>query len=139
MSRGEDGDDSGRLRIDRWLWCARFFKSRSAAAEAVRGGRARLNGSRVKPAHDVKIGDAIAVEVGDGLRDGLRDVTIAAIPVRRGPASEAAACYVESAESIERRRAAAEARKLAPAFAPPTRGRPDKRTRRLLLRARDRR
>jgi ribosome-associated heat shock protein Hsp15 len=135
MSAGDDGDDSGGLRIDRWLWCARFFKSRSAAAAAVRGGRVRLNGSRVKPAHDVKVGDAIAVEIGDG----ERDVTIAAIPVRRGPASEASECYVESAESIERRRAAVEARKLAPVFAPPTPGRPDKRTRRLLLRARDRR
>jgi ribosome-associated heat shock protein Hsp15 len=135
MNGGDEGDDSGRLRIDRWLWCARLFKSRSAAAEAVRGGRVRLNGSRVKPAHDVKVGDAVAVEIGGG----ERDVTIAAIPTRRGPASEAAACYVESAESIERRRVAAEARKLAPVFAPPTPGRPDKRTRRLLLRARDRR
>jgi len=136
MSGGaRDGEDPGRLRIDRWLWCARFFKSRSAAAEAVRGGRVRLNGSRVKPAHDVKVGDAIAVEIGDG----ERDVTIAAIPTRRGPANEAAECYVESAVSIERRRAAAEARAVSRAFAPPTPGRPDKRTRRLLLRARDRR
>ena len=135
MGDGGDGDDAGRLRIDRWLWCARFFKSRSAAAEAVRSGRVRLNGGRVKPAHDVKVGDAIAIEI----RDGERDVTIAAIPPRRGPASEAAGCYVETAESVERRRVAAEARKLAPVFAPPTPGRPDKRTRRLLLRARDRR
>ena len=131
MSGGDE--DSGRLRIDRWLWCVRLFKSRSAAAEAVRAGRVRLNGTRVKPAHDVKVGDAIAVEIGAG----ERDLTIAAIPVRRGPATEAAACYVETAESVERRRAAAEARKFAPA--PPTPGRPDKRTRRLLLRARDRR
>ena len=130
-----DGEGPDRLRIDRWLWCARFFKSRSAAAEAVRNGRVRLNGSRVKPAHDVKVGDAIAVEIGDA----ERDVTIAAIPTRRGPANEAAECYVESAASIERRRAAAEARSLSPIFAPPTPGRPDKRTRRLLLRARDRR
>ena len=135
MSRADDRDESGRLRIDRWLWCARFFKSRSAAAEAVRAGRVRLNGGRVKPAHDVKVGDAIGVE----LRDAERELTITAIPVRRGPATEAAGCYVESAVSIERRRAAAEARALAPVFAPPTPGRPDKRTRRLLLRARDRR
>ena len=131
----EDGDDAGRLRIDRWLWCARFFKSRSAAAEAVRGGHVRLNGGKVKPAHDVKPGDAVTIEL--GTRGDEREVTIAAIPVRRGPASEAAKCYVESAESIERRRVAAAARALAPP--PPTAGRPDKRTRRLLLRARDRR
>src|SRR5215831_4581769 len=131
---GDDGDDSGRLRIDRWLWCARFFKSRSAAAEAVRGGRVRLNGGKVKPAHDVKPGDAVTIEL--GAHGDEREITIAAIPARRGPATEAATCYVESSESVERRRAAAEARALAPP--PPTLGRPDKRTRRLLLRARDR-
>ena len=125
-----------RLRIDRWLWCVRFFKTRSAAAEAVRGGHVRLNGGRVKPAHPVKIGDALAVARS---LEPERDVTIAAIPARRGPATEAAQCYVESAESIERRRAAAAQRALEPKFAPPTLGRPDKRTRRLLLRARDRR
>ena len=132
---GDEDSASDRLRIDRWLWCVRFFKSRSAAAEAVRDGRVRLNGSRVKPAHDVKPGDAITIELGS--HGDEREIAIAAIPARRGPASEAATCYVESSESVERRRAAAEARKLAPP--PPTLGRPDKRTRRLLLRARDRR
>ena len=58
----EERDDAAdRLRIDRWLWCARFFKSRSAAAEAVRGGHVRLNGQRVKPAHAVKVGDALQI------------------------------------------------------------------------------
>jgi ribosome-associated heat shock protein Hsp15 len=132
-----DRDDPGeRERIDRWLWCARFFKSRSGAAEAVRAGRVRLNGSRVKPAHDVKVGDTLAIGRGD---DTEQDVRVAAIPVRRGPATEAAACYVETAESLERQRVAAEQRALTPRFAPPTEGRPDKRTRRLLLRAKDRR
>ena len=125
-----------RLRIDRWLWCARFFKSRSVAAEAVRAGHVRLNGSRVKPAHDVKIGDAVAISFGG---DVERDVMVAAIPLRRGPSREALACYVESEASLERRRIAAEQRALRSALAPPTVGRPDKRTRRLLLRARDRR
>ena len=132
---GDEDRAADRLRIDRWLWCARFFKSRSAAAEAVRAGRVRLNGGKVKPAHDVKPGDAVTIEL--GAHGDEREITIAAIPARRGPASEAATCYVESSESVERRRAAAEARKLAPP--PPTPGRPDKRTRRLLLRARDRR
>ena len=132
---GDEDSAADRLRIDRWLWCARFFKSRSAAAEAVRGGRVRLNGGRVKPAHDVKPGDAVTIEL--GAHGDAREITIAAIPARRGPASEAGTCYVESLESLERRRAAIEARKLAPP--PPTLGRPDKRTRRLLLRARDRR
>jgi ribosome-associated heat shock protein Hsp15 len=130
-----DGAEQERLRIDRWLWCARFFKTRSVAADAVRGGHVRLNGQRVKPAHVVKIGDALTVELRD---ESARDVRIAAIPARRGPAPEAAATYVETPESIERRRRAAEQRALRPVFAPPTSGRPDKRTRRLLLRARQR-
>jgi ribosome-associated heat shock protein Hsp15 len=129
-------DPSDRARIDRWLWCARFFKSRSGAAEAVRAGHVRLNGGRVKPAHDVKVGDTLAVGRGD---DSERDVRVVAIPARRGPATEAVLCYVETAESLERQRLAAERRALNPRFAPPTEGRPDKRTRRLLLRAKDRR
>jgi len=130
----ERDDAADRLRIDRWLWCARLFKSRSAAAEAVRGGRVHLNGQRVKSAHAVKIGDTIEIELRHG---GSRDLTVASIPVRRGPASEAAQSYVETAESIERRRRAAEQRALG-AFTPPTVGKPDKRTRRLMLRARQR-
>ena len=131
----ERDDASDRLRIDRWLWCARLFKSRSAAAEAVRGGHVRLNGQRVKPAHAVKIGDTLEIEQS---RAPQRDIAIAAIPARRGPAPEAAAAYVESPESIERRRRAAEERAARTAYLPPTAGRPDKRTRRLLLRARQR-
>lgn len=129
----DDAED--RLRIDRWLWCARFFKTRSLAAQAVRGGHVRLNGQRVKAAHAVKVGDALTIVLGE---DVERDVTIDAIPARRGPAPEAAGCYTETAESLERRRLAAERRALAPVFGPPTEGRPDKRTRRLLLRARQR-
>ena len=131
-----EGDEAAdRLRIDRWLWCARFFKSRSAAAEAVRGGHVRLNGQRVKPAHAVKLGDVLELSLP---RAPHREAPTAALPVRRGPAPEAAATYSESAESIERRRLAAEQRAQRASFAPPTAGRPDKRTRRLLLRARQR-
>jgi len=131
----ENDDDADRLRIDRWLWCARFFKSRSAAAAAVRAGHVRLNGQRVKPAHAVKIGDALQIASSNGAE---RDVAIAVIPKRRGPAPEAAASYVESPQSIERRRKAAEESKARAAYLPPTAGKPDKRTRRLLLRARQR-
>lgn len=136
MGSADRDDARERQRIDSWLWCARFFKSRSAAADAVRAGHVRLNGFRVKPAHDVKVGDALAISRGD---DNERDVTVLALPQRRGPAPEAARCYVESAESLERARLAAERRALRPVFAPPTEGRPDKRTRRLLLKAKDRR
>ena len=134
MTEAEENDDD-RLRVDRWLWCARLFKSRSAAAEAVRGGHVRVNGQRVKPAHAVKIGDALQVALPHGVE---RDVAIAGIPKRRGPAPEAAASYVETTESIERRRKAAEERAARASYAPPTEGKPDKRTRRLLLRARQR-
>jgi ribosome-associated heat shock protein Hsp15 len=131
----ERDDAADRLRIDRWLWCARLYKSRSAAADAVRGGHVRLNGQRVKPAHSVKVGDALQVTLREGVE---REVAIAAIPVRRGPAPEAARSYVESPESIERRRKAAEERAARVSYLPPTAGKPDKRTRRLLLRARNR-
>jgi ribosome-associated heat shock protein Hsp15 len=129
----ERDDAADRLRIDRWLWCARLFKSRSAAAEAVRGGHVRLNGQRVKPAHAVKVGDALQLSLP---RSSERDLQILAIPLRRGPAPAAAATYVESPESIERRRVAAEERAARGSHMPPTAGKPDKRTRRLLLRAR---
>jgi len=123
-----------QLRVDRWLWCARFFKTRSVAAEAVRGGHVRLNGQRVKPAHDVKIGDALAI-----LRDTVEfEVTVTGIPVRRGSSADALHCYVENPESVERRRVQAQLHANAARLAPPTQGRPDKRTRRLMLRARQR-
>ena len=131
----ETDDAADGMRIDRWLWCARLFKSRSAAAAAVRGGHVRLNGQRVKSAHAVKIGDVLRIELP---RATERDIAVAAILVRRGPAPEAAASYVESVESIERRRRAAEDRAARGAYGPPTAGKPDKRTRRLLLRARHR-
>lgn len=114
------------LRVDRWLWCVRFFRSRNLAAEAVRAGHVRVNGQRVKPARDVAPGDALTIQKDDQ----LIDVEVTAIPARRGPASEARACYRETEESISRREAALRER---PVFVPaPTRGRPDKRTRRLL-------
>jgi ribosome-associated heat shock protein Hsp15 len=85
--------------------------------------------------HAVKIGDALQVALPHGAQ---RDVAIAVIPKRRGPAPEAAASYVETTESIERRRKAAEERAARASYVPPTAGKPDKRTRRLLLRARQR-
>jgi ribosome-associated heat shock protein Hsp15 len=131
--RSDAADIAAELRIDRWLWCTRFFKTRSSAAEAVRSGHVRINGARVKPAHAVKPGDLVEV-TNDG---GEHEVGVIGIPARRGPGAEARLCYTETAASAERRRLRAEARAaLAP---PPTEGRPDKRTRRLLLRARARR
>lgn len=116
------------LRIDRWLWCARFFKTRSLAAEAVRAGHVRVNGQRCKPARDVKVGDRL--EVVRGFDE--REIEIVALPGRRGPAVEAAACYEETQASAERRSLREEQRRSGDALRAPTSGRPDKRTRRLI-------
>jgi ribosome-associated heat shock protein Hsp15 len=122
------GEPAG-LRIDRWLWCARFFKTRSLAADAVKGGHVRVNGQRAKPAREVRVGDTLVI----GRDDAEYEVAVTDIPARRGPAAEARLCYVESDASIERRRVAAEQRAVArETLRPPTPGRPDKRTRRLI-------
>jgi ribosome-associated heat shock protein Hsp15 len=129
----EDASD-GRHRLDRWLWFTRFFKTRSIATQAVTLGRVTLNGARVKPAHEVRIGDLIAITVD---RD-VREVEARALPQRRGPAPEAQACYAETPQSMARREAARESRRLADASHPRTLGRPDKRDRRQLAKLRGR-
>lgn len=122
------GDD--RVRLDKWLWAARFFKTRALATEAVSGGHVHLNGARVKPARPVKVGDELSI------RKGPLEfvVTIKAVSERRGPASQARELYEESPDSIERREAAARAQRLAAAGAPRPEGRPDKRSRRKIIR-----
>ncbi|HUO95123.1 MAG TPA: S4 domain-containing protein [Steroidobacteraceae bacterium] len=117
-----------RLRLDRWLWCARFYKSRSLAAAAVAGGHVHLNGARVKPAHVVRVGDALTLTLGG--RD--RDLEVSAIPERRGPATEARRCYRESEASLARGARQAEAQRLAALTTPRPDGRPDKKERRAL-------
>jgi ribosome-associated heat shock protein Hsp15 len=126
MSADESSDD---LRIDRWLWCTRFFKTRSAAAQAVRGGHVRLNGQRPKPSRVVALGDRITV-----CRDfDDYEIIVTRIPSRRGPAAEALTCYTESETSMRARALREEQRRAAAALTrPPTLGRPDKRTRRLI-------
>jgi len=123
-------EPADRLRIDKWLWAARFFKTRSLAAQAVDGGRVQVNGARVKPAKEVKDGDEVAVHIGD--LEWVVDVR--ALPARRGPAEEARKLYEERADSRARREAAIDARKREPEPAFGLRGRPTKRDRRLLKR-----
>ena len=118
-----------RLRLDRWLWCARFYKSRSLAAAAVAGGHVHLNGVRVKPAHAVRVGDALTVTLGG--HD--RELEVAGIPARRGPATEARLLYRESDASRARGERHAEAQRLAALTTPRPDGRPDKKERRALL------
>ena len=96
------------MRIDKWLWAARFYKTRSLAAEELDKGRVQLNGHAVKPAHDIKPGDTL------DLRQGpvLRQVLVKGLSMQRGPAPVAQALYEESADSLEKRLQAAEQRRL---------------------------
>ena len=115
-----------KVRIDKWLWAARFFKTRSLASKAVNGGHVHLNGARVKPSRTVMVGDRLLI------RRGVETfvVDILALSSRRGPANVARTLYEETAESLEQRETAREQRRLIRAPASRPEGRPDKRDRR---------
>jgi ribosome-associated heat shock protein Hsp15 len=122
-----DAQTGGRLRLDKWLWAARFYKTRSLGAEEIDKGRVRVNGATAKPSRELRIADVIE------LRQGvvLRTVVVRALSGVRGPASAAALMYEETAESLALRAAAAERRRLAPEPADSiAQGRPSKRDRR---------
>ena len=124
----EQGMSADSLRIDRWLYYCRLFKTRSKATAAVNGGHARLNGERTSPGVRVKPGDRIEV-----MRDRLLYVLdVVAIPSRRGPAPEARACYTEDEATVERREQQTRALRQDRMLMPKTDGRPDKHTRRKL-------
>ena len=99
------------VRVDRWLWAARFFKTRALAAEAVLGGHVHLNGARVKPAKDVRVGDTLQVRIATT----EWTVDVRGLADRRGPASVARELYEERPESVEARERAALQRRVAPA------------------------
>jgi ribosome-associated heat shock protein Hsp15 len=130
-----DGDkDAGkalsRLRIDKWLWAARFYKTRSLAAQAVEGGKVKLNGVRAKSGKGVRPGDRL--EVRSGELQWFFEVR--AISPRRGPAPEAAKLYAETDESRARREQILLMRRAGPHPAHDTHGRPTKRDRRMIRR-----
>lgn len=116
----------GRVRIDKWLWAARFYKTRSLAGEAVAGGRVHVEGQRVKPARDVRLGERIQVTMGET----TLTVVVRALSDRRGPASQATLLYEETRESRERRERERELRRMAPPPGADLQGRPSKRDRR---------
>jgi ribosome-associated heat shock protein Hsp15 len=124
---GEEGGGSGRL--DKWLWHARFFKTRSLATDAIGGGKVHLNGERVKPAHHVRAGDLVSLSLG-GL---TAEFQVLSLPLRRGPASEAQRHYRETEASGARRARLKEQQRLANLTRPRSEGRPDKRDRRRLM------
>lgn len=116
-----------RLRIDKWLWAARFYKTRSLASEEIDRGRVRVNGVAVKPARELKPGDLLEVRVGTV----TRSVVVKGISDKRGGAPQAALLYDETAESVERRATLAEQHPLSPEPALSlAEGRPTKRDRR---------
>jgi ribosome-associated heat shock protein Hsp15 len=119
-------DQQDAVRVDKWLWAARFLKTRTLAADAVKGGLVALNGQRIKPSHDVRAGDRLEITLGPV----RRSVVVRGLSDRRGPATEAALLYEETPESIAAREQYREERRLARAPAPNPGGRPTKRDRR---------
>jgi ribosome-associated heat shock protein Hsp15 len=134
MSEDRTEEGPGAARIDRWLFAVRLFKSRSLATQAVTGGKVHVNGDRVKPSREVRPGDLVTF-----VRAAVEfECTVAGIPIRRGPATEAAACYVETPASQTRRAEFAQRMKLASGLRPRPDVRPDKHGRQALRRLKGR-
>jgi ribosome-associated heat shock protein Hsp15 len=127
--------EDGRVRLDKWLWAARFFKTRTLAAEAVEGGKVEVNGDRPKRGRPLQVGDEIRVRLGPY----EHTLMVRALSVRRGPASEAAGLYEETAASRAAREALAIQLKSLHAVFGPDKGRPTKKDRREIERLKGRR
>jgi ribosome-associated heat shock protein Hsp15 len=127
-SRGPENDDERDVRVDKWLWAARMFKTRALAATAVTGGKIHLNDARVKPAHHVRVGDTIIIQ------RGITEMTVVvtALSTRRGPAPEAAKLYAETPASQQARAQRAAEHAAQRPHAPSAEGRPSKKDRRAL-------
>jgi len=119
---------SESVRIDKWLWAARFFKTRSMATDAVDSGKVRLNGDRIKPARGVKAGDTLDID--NGATEW--EVVVQALSDKRGSASVAQTLYSETERSIAERQKKVEQRKLFREPSEAIKGRPTKRDRRQL-------
>ncbi|MCX4160343.1 MULTISPECIES: RNA-binding S4 domain-containing protein [Paraburkholderia] len=121
-------DASARLRIDKWLWAARFFKTRSLAATAVEKGQVRIGGATVKPARDVRVGDLVEIEI----ERMVWQVEVLGLCDVRGPASVVQTLYAETADSKAKRQQELERRKTYREPAEALQGRPTKRDRRII-------
>ena len=124
---------AGKLRLDKWLWAARFFKTRSLAKAAIEGGRVRLDGQRVKVSKEIGVGDILQVRQGWD----EKTVVVQALSDQRRGAPEAQALYRETSESLQKREAEAAARKAAGGMIERPAHRPTKKQRRQIHRFRD--
>ena len=122
--------DKGWVRLDKWLWAARLFKTRSAAAAAIGAGRVRIGGERVKPAREARVGDCVEISQ----REAPMRIVVRSLSSVRGPAAAARLLYEETAESSARRQRLREAHRLGAEPADTLKGRPTKRDARLLKR-----
>lgn len=130
MRGRQDPDSSNGVRIDKWLWAARFFKTRALAQQAVEGGKVRLNGERCKCSRELRLGDSLSISI-----DALEwVVTVRGLSNQRGPAPVARQLYEEDPASMEARERQIEERKRLAEPGSQIRGRPTKRDRRLLHR-----
>lgn len=125
-----DTKQKSGLRIDKWLWAARFFKTRALASEAVGGGKVHVNGQRVKPARVLQVGDTLDVRRGQD----TQELVVLVISHRRGPAGEAQLLYEETDESRDKRMEHAMQRRLIALSHPVSRHKPNKRDRRHIIR-----
>jgi len=119
-----------KLRIDKWLWAARFYKTRALANEAVAGGHVHVDGSRVKPSREIKVGDRLAINKSPY----TFEISIVALAAKRGSASLAQGLYEESEDSRQRREALQAQQRIEKAANPAPSKRPDKRDRRRIIR-----
>jgi ribosome-associated heat shock protein Hsp15 len=130
MPESGAGEQAASVRLDKWLWAARFFKTRALAAEAVNGGKVHSGGQRVKPARGVRVGDRFEI------RRGYErfDIVVTALAGRRASAASAQLLYRETEDSEKRRLAEAEQRRLAMLQRPRSECRPNKKQRRQIRR-----
>jgi ribosome-associated heat shock protein Hsp15 len=132
---GDLGEGQDKVRLDKWLWAARFFKTRALAAEAVEGGKVQVNGDRPKRARPLQVGDEIRIRLGPY----EHTITVRALSDRRGPATQAAGLYQETEASRNAREARSVQLKSLHALFGPEKGRPTKKDRREIERLKGRR
>lgn len=118
-----------KIRVDKWLWAARFFKTRSLAIEAIKGGKVSAQGIRVKPSKELQVGDCVTIRQGYA----EKTVIVLALSNKRGPATQAALLYEETEESIQKREQQKSQRTIEPALHRTGSGRPTKRERRKII------